>query len=150
MSILFRVKTVFPILPLNPSRSLSLPLSLGDGCGNNAYWVKTNLYTNLWKFPTIPPVRPPCTSAGNAPRSPHTGNMYDSRMLQAMHPPTRNSDTVIGWSDHSSRSDSSAIFYSWLCCCSFSFPGPWQTPFRVGFRIVSGFSLKMRCVVVEK
>lgn len=72
--------------PVTPSRR--------DGCGNNAYWVKTNLYTNLQKFPTIPPVRPPCTSAGNAPWCSHTGNMYGSTTVQAMHRPCA---ILAGW-----------------------------------------------------
>lgn len=112
----FNVKQYFPSF-FSLAVAACHSLSLGDGCGNNAYWVKTNLYTNLRKFPTIPPVRPPCTSAGNASRCPHTGNMYDTRILHAMHPPTHNSDKVIGWKEHCSHSDSTAMFYSRRCCC---------------------------------
>lgn len=47
MSFLFDGKTVFPVLVLIPRRSPSVPLSDMAEDGNNAYWVKTNLYTNL-------------------------------------------------------------------------------------------------------
>lgn len=69
--------------PVTPSS----PLSRRHGCGNNAYWVTNQfIYEPPKKCPTIPPVRPPCTSAGNSLH--HAGNMYDSRTLRCLNPPT--------------------------------------------------------------